>query len=118
MTVRIDRLDARGVVDVRDRRDVRALDAETVEALDRVLSAVGSTPLHPNGSNRQHVRIVLAGGHLEIVGRALAQNSRRERAKTLAKLHLEVHHRLHLRIARIAEQASRPERPRTELHPS
>src|SRR5206468_12868907 len=41
----------------------------------------------------------------------------RERPEALAVLDLEVHHRLHLRTARVADDRAAAERPRPELHP-
>ncbi len=79
----------------------------------RSLLAVGA-PLLLHVGDEQHVgrRAV----ELEVVADALLEHRRREGAEALAVLDLEVHHRLHLRRARVAEDRARAERPRPELH--
>src|SRR5439155_14030632 len=71
-----------------------------------------------NWGDQQHVRAVEAGRRVEPLVRVFAKDRRRERAKALAEFDLQVQRRLHLRRARVAENAPRAQRPRPELHPA
>ncbi len=54
---------------------------------------------------------------LEPLRNVFAQDGRREGPERLAELDLQVHDRLHLRRARVAQDAAPPEGARPELHP-
>src|SRR5205085_11998685 len=110
-----DGLHARRIINVRDggnrgARDVELRDAE--QLLFRVSHRNAMTLLH--GRDQEHVRRVAI--HLEVIRDALAQDRRRERAERFAELDLQVHLRLHLWRARVAEDGARTERTRAKLH--
>ena len=85
----VDCLDTSRIVDVRDRRDLRAFDVEFVDPEQFVfLFGHLKTVLGPHIGNHQHIRTVVVD--LEPVGDILAQHGWCERAETLAVLHLEV----------------------------
>ncbi len=46
----------------------------------------------------------------------LAQHRRGERPKAFAELDFQIHGRLHLGVARVAEDAASAQRPRAEFH--
>ena len=66
--------------------------------------------------DQQHVGAVAV--ELEPLVDVLAQHRRRERPERLAELDLQVHHRLHLRRPRVADDRAAAERARAELHPA
>ena len=82
----------------------------------RCLPSTGSRLAVAHRRHEQHVRAFLARTHVEILVGTVLQNRRRKRPKRLAELDLQVHHRLHLRAPRVADDAARSERARTELH--
>jgi hypothetical protein len=70
-------------------------------------SSIGSRLRVPDRRDEQHVGAVLAGPHLEVVVDVLAEHDRREGPERLAELDLQVHRRLHLARARVADDAER-----------
>ena len=110
-----DGLDARRVVDVRNRRNIRARHVELVDSPQPPLLVAHrdlALPLH--GGDEQHVRGV--AGELEVVVHPFAQHTGRERPEPFAELDLQIHLGLHARAARVTQDAARAQRPRTELH--
>ena len=95
---------------------VRARHVELLDAPQRVRLPAGSGRRRcaAHIGDQQHVRTVAV--ELEPVGDVLAQHRRRERPERFAELDLQVHHRLHLRRPRVAEDRPSPERARPELH--
>ena len=89
-------LHARGVIDMRDGRDIGARDVELVDAEQRLL-LVGhrAAALAPHVRDQQHVGRVRV--ELEPVGDVLAQHRRREGAKTLAIFDAQIERLLHRR---------------------
>ncbi len=110
-----DGLDARRMIHVRHRgygraRHVQLVDAPEPLFLGRHLAA----PVLPDVGHQQHVRRVAV--EVEPLVHVLAEHARRERPEALPILDLEVHHRLHLRRAGVAQDAAAAERARPELH--
>src|SRR4029078_12285006 len=66
--------------------------------------------------HEQHVRALVLRIEPEPAMRFVPQDDPRKRSEALAKLDLEVHGRLHLRRARVADDAAPAERARPELH--
>ena len=76
----------------------------------------GQPALGLHVGDEQHVRTV--GVEIEPLVHVLAEHGRRERPERFPELDLQVHHRLHLRRARVADDRAAAERARTELHAS
>src|SRR5207253_2666743 len=114
---RIDRLDSRRIIHVRDCGNDRAGNLELLDALEaRRLAVDAETLLLLNRRDEQHVRALVGGAHSEEFARTLGKHRRRERPERFAKLDLQVHRRLHFAAAGIAEDAAPAERTRTEFH--
>ena len=112
---RVDRLNPSRIIDVRHRRDVRARHVEQIDPPQGLLGlGHGRAPRLDDGGHQQHVRTV--GIHGEIVGDALPQDRGRKGPEGLAVFDLEVHHRLHLRAASIANDAPGAEGAWPKLH--
>ena len=116
VALRVDRLDARGIVDVGDRRQLRPHHRQLLDAADLAGVRRGQALPCVHRRDDQHVGAVLAGPHVDVLVDVLPEDRGRERPEALAKLDLEVHHRLHVPVAGVAQDAARAERPRTELH--
>jgi hypothetical protein len=111
---RIDGLDARRLIDVRDRRHDRASHLELVQALRR--ASLRQALLRVHGSHEQHVGTFLAHLRVEPLVDMFFQDRRREGPEAFAELHLVIDGRLHRRLAWIGENAARAESARPELH--
>ena len=101
----------------RDGRNRRSRHVQLVDAPQvlRVL-ADGQAPRGLHVGDKKHVGAVFID--LDPLGDVFACDRRRERPERLAELDFQVHHRLHLRRARVAENRSTAECPGTELHAS
>src|SRR6185503_18070754 len=66
--------------------------------------------------DEEHVRRIAI--QLEPLVHAFAQHARRKWPESFAKLDLDVHVRLHARIAWVAEDTAATERARAKLHPA
>ena len=106
-------------VDVGDGRDRASGNLELVDPEE-----VGGIVLEANpavgrdGGDDQHVRAVRTSGHVEIVVGPLGEDGGGKGAERLAELDLEVHRRLHLGVARVAQQTPRAKRAGAKLHPT
>src|SRR5215471_5739312 len=108
-------LQARGVVHVRHRGDVRSRYVQLVDAEERLLvQAHAPTSVLRHLGDHEHVRAVV--GELEPLSDVFSQHCRREGTEGLAILHAEVEALLHGRRTRIGEDGPAAERPRPELH--
>src|SRR5262249_3871979 len=67
-------------------------------------------------SDQEHIRRVLSRTHGEPLVHVLTEDTRGKGSKALAKLDLEIHRGLHLRRARVPEDASASQSTRPELH--
>ena len=111
----MDRLHARGIVDVGHRRDVAARHVELVDPLQRqLIGAHGDGAVFPDLGDQQHVWAVAVD--LEIVGDVLARHGRRKGTKALAILDPEIELALQPGRSGVAEDRAVAERPRPELH--
>ena len=72
----------------------------------------------PDGRDEEHVRAFGARGQRKVFRRPFFQDTRCKGTKALPMLDLQVHHRLHRGIPRIAENAPGAERTRAEFHPA
>jgi hypothetical protein len=110
-------LDACGVVHMRNGRHRRPGNVQLLDAPQR-RRRVGyrQTPRRLHVGDKQHVGAVVV--QREPVRDVLAQHRRRERAERLAKLDLQVQHRLHPGRARIGENRAPAQGARTKLHAS
>jgi hypothetical protein len=89
-------LHARGIVDVRYRRDGGARDVELLDAKELLfLLAHRDAVLVTHVRNKQHVRTLAID--VEVLRRILGEHGRRKRAEGLAVLDLEVELLLHRR---------------------
>src|ERR1044072_5283930 len=70
--------------------------------------------MFPDRGHNLHVRTLAA--QIEPLRSMLAQHAWRKRPKAFAKLDLEIHLRLHLRIARVSDNAARAQRAWSKLH--
>src|SRR5262249_6819336 len=82
----------------------------------KLLRSNGHAATLAHRRSKQHVRAFLTGRHVEPSMGMLFQDRWCKGAKALAKLDTEIHFRLHISSARIAKDASCPQRPRTEFH--
>ena len=102
--------------DVRDGGNHGAQLLELVEPARRRVHRFALVVAH--GRHDEHVRTVVLRRDVEELARVLAQHDRRKRPERLAKLDLQVHHRLHVRRARVADNRAVAQRTRPELHPA
>ena len=68
--------------------------------------------------HQQHVGAFLVGPQGEVIAHPFLQDARRKGPEALAELDLQVHRGLHRGVARVADDAARPQRPRPKLHPA
>ena len=107
VALRIDGLDSRRVVHVRDGGDGRPYLLELVDALETGELLRNALPLRfADRCNDQHVGALERGGRVEILAHVIGKNHWREGAESFAELHLHVHGGLHSGVTSIAEDAS------------
>src|SRR5439155_2024549 len=100
-------LQSRRVVDVRDRGDLGTYDLQLANPARVSVRFSQWLPLVVRyRSHQQHVGALDASIDREVPVCLLGQHGMSEGAKPFTKLHLEVHHGLGVRIARIAEDAA------------
>ena len=117
VVVGVDGLDPGRVVDVGDGGDRRPADVELVDAKELLL-LLGhrGAAIFPDRRHQQHVGALAVD--LEVVRHVVVHHRRGKGSERLAELDLQVHDRLHLLGARIADDAARAKGPGTELHAS
>ncbi len=104
---------------MRDRGDRRARHVQLLDAEERAAaSAVIGDAARLADRRRRAACTGESASSSKYSPTLLAQHARREGTEALAELDLQVHHRLHLRRARVAEDAAAAERARAELHPA
>src|SRR5579859_175535 len=110
-------LNARGIIHMRHGWYFATRHIEPGDARELLLLRCDRlAPLLHNVSHQQHVRAVAI--QLEPFGHVLPQHRRSEGTERLAKLHLQIEHRLHPGRPRVCQNGARPQRPRPELHAS
>src|SRR5579863_7222738 len=110
----VNRLDARGIVDVRYGWQYRP---PLIQAFNpEQLFVRGKAQRLAHVRDQQHVGAVPI--EFEVFRHMLAQHRGSERPETLAELDLQIEHALHLGRARIRQNRSRAQRPRTKFHAS
>src|SRR5260370_91527 len=106
--------------DGRDPRSwhVQAISEVRIARHDLALVGADRKPVRlENWRDEKHIRALLIRLQPEPAVGFLLQHARRERTKALSELDLQVHRRLHLLRARIAQNAPGTKRPRAEFHP-
>ena len=100
-----------------NRRDLGSLLLQLVDSLSvSELAGYFESLLVSNRGHQEHVGALLVLFQLEILVGVLLQHDRSEGSEALAELDLEVDGGLHLRIPRIAQDATRPKSARPKFH--
>src|SRR4029079_5316432 len=104
----MDRLDPRRVVDMSDGRDLRSRDVQLVDPEQRLLLlAHRAAPPLEHIRDDEHVRTVCV--QLEPIAYILAQNRRSKRTERFPEFYLKVQQRLHLRRACVTQYGTSTE---------
>src|SRR5215213_1091491 len=117
MTLSINSLNSRTVIHMRNRGDHAALNIQSIDPPQRfVVRRNRQAFILLNRGHELHVWTLAA--QIEPFRNMLAKHTRRKRSKAFAKLDLEVHLRLHLRITRVSDDAARAQSAWSKLHPA